>query len=331
MSVATGKIRLASLGVGGWGRVLADAAVDSGHATIAAAYARSAEARERFAADYSSRAAATVEEVLEDPDIDGVLIATPHRTHADLVVRAAHAGKHVLVEKPLTLTLADAQRCVDAAADARIVLAVGHNRRRQTAIRRIRHMIDDGHLGLVHHVDAHFTAPTAFSWPPDSWRRNAAEMPAGGMTVMGVHMVDTMHYLLGLPNTVYARSKRIAKLTDVDEATALLLEFDSGPLAFLGTSTVLPPAVTIGVRGSEAAVWSEEDGGRLFFQRRDQRARSEIPIEPNDPIAEQVAEFVRCIRDGGEPECNGAAGLEVVRVLEAAVESARTDCAVKLR
>ncbi len=87
------------------------------------------------------------EQVLESDDVDCILLATPHTTHADLIVAAAGAGKHVFVEKPLTLDVESAKRATAAAEDAEVVLQVGHNKRRQRANRRSKELIDTGGLG----------------------------------------------------------------------------------------------------------------------------------------------------------------------------------------
>ena len=99
--------------------------------------------RERPSPQSTAAARRSLDELLGS-DIDGVLVATPHTTHADLVVAAARAGKHVFVDKPITLTLAEADRAIDATDHAGVVLQVGHNRRRQPANRRIKTALDGG-------------------------------------------------------------------------------------------------------------------------------------------------------------------------------------------
>ncbi len=326
----TTKARLGFVGLGGWGRKLADAAIRSGQAVVAAGHARSPHTRASFAADYGCADMADLDALLDDPSVDGVVVSTPHQTHVELATRAAKAGKHVFVEKPLALSVAGAETAARAAADAGVVLQVGHNRRFQTANRRIRRMIAAGELGVVHQVEANMSAPTAHSWPAGSWRVNAAELPGGGLTVMGVHMIDTLHYLLGTPDLVFGRSKRVLGLTEVDEATGALLEWDDGPIGYLATSVAIPTVVTVAVFGSDASVWNEQDGTRLYTQRRGESARTEIPVEPNDPLAEEMAEFARCALTGERPEVDAEAGLAAVRTMTAIIDSARTGAPVRL-
>jgi predicted dehydrogenase len=324
------KARLGFIGVGGWGRKLASAAIRSDAAVVAAGYARSESAREAFAAEFDCAAVPTLEQLLDDASLDGVVVSTPHTTHADLVVQAAKAGRNVFVEKPLAVSVDSGRRAVDAAAQAGIVLQVGHNRRFQTANRRIRQLIESGGLGVVHQVEANMSAPTAHSWAAASWRTDPAELPGGGLTVMGVHMIDTLHYLVGTPSLVFGRSKRILGLTEVDEATGALLEFGDGPIGYLASSVVIPNVVTVAVFGSEGSVWNEQDGTRLFVQRRGEPARAEVPVEVNDPLVEELREFARCARTGERPEVDGEVGLAAVRTMMAIVDSARSGQPVSL-
>src|SRR5262249_62170854 len=124
-------VRVAAVGTGRWGGTLADAAGRGTGLSLLACPSRSAENRALFAKTYGCRDVPTLDAVLGDPDVDAVLITTPHSVHADQVVAAARAGKHVFVDKPFTLTVADARRATEACRRAGVVLAVGHQRRSQ--------------------------------------------------------------------------------------------------------------------------------------------------------------------------------------------------------
>ena len=104
------KVRLAVVGVGWWGGVLADGVAAGDDAELVACFARTPEAREKFASERGVRAASSYEELLADDQVEGVLLATSHVSHADLIEQAAAAGKHVFVEKPFTLTVEDGKR-----------------------------------------------------------------------------------------------------------------------------------------------------------------------------------------------------------------------------
>jgi predicted dehydrogenase len=324
------NVRLGVVGVGWFGGVVTRSARATGLAEVVSCFARSKTSRRSFADEHGCRATDSLDAFLSDPEVEGVLVVTPHSTHAQIVEQVASAGKHVFVEKPLTLTVAEARRAIDATERAGVILQVGQNRRRQPANRRIKAMLDDGELGTVMQLEAMHAAPGALSPDLAAWRRDASESPLGGMAALGVHEVDTFNYLAGPATRVAAFSKRIAGLTDIDEATTVMIEYESGPLAYLGTTYFAPVVVTIAAYGTDANVWNEDDGKKLFVQRRAEVARSEEQVDTLDTIVDELAEFARCIREGTQPETGGAEGLEVAAVLEAAVESASSGRAVEL-
>lgn len=317
------NVRLASIGLGWWGGVLARGAMTAG-AEIVGGYARSEESRRSFVEEHGGRPFQTFDEVLEADDVDAILVATPHTTHADLTIAAADAGKHVFVDKPFTLDVASGRKAIAATESAGVVLQVGHNRRRQPANRRIKQLIDDGALGTVTMIETHQSTPNALGFEPGYWRANDTESPLGGMTSLGVHMLDTMTYLLGEIETVFAVSKGIIDFPPIDHATALLFEFSSGPLGYLGTSFVVPRVTTVTVRGTAASAVNEVDGHRFLWQAIEDQKPTEQPIEVLDTVADQLGEFVRSIRGEAQPETGGREGIEVVAILEAAQASAKS-------
>jgi predicted dehydrogenase len=321
-------LKVASVGLGRWGEMLAEKAGDAG-IEIVSCFARTPATREEFAANYGARPAGSLDEVLSDPDVEAVLLATPHSTHADLVAEAAAAGKHVFVDKPFTLTVPDGKRAIKAAESAGVVLQVGHNRRRQPANRRLKEMVDSGELGMPHYAEANLSYPKGLN-PRSGWRADPAESPAGGMTGLGVHMADNLNYLLGRPARVAAFSRQNIGVSKLDDATTATLEFESGCLAFLGTSMVIPDIGRTAVWGTEAAAWNEMDGERFYFQPVGEMERSEQPVETLDTIRDELEEFVTNVRNGTAPETGGPEALEAVVVLEGIVESAATGTVVDL-
>ena len=321
-------VGLGVIGLGWFGGVLTESARSSGVAEVVSGFSRSEETRLAFADAHGVPAASSVDEMLEDPAVEGVLIVTPHSTHADLAVRAAEAGKHVFVEKPLALTVADTKRVADAADRAGVVVQVGHNRRRQPANRRIKAMIDGGELGTILHLDGMHTAPGGFKPDLPAWRKDADECPYGGMTALGVHTVDTFHYFVGPATRVTAFSRRFLGATDLDDATAVLLEYGAGAIGAINTTYFAPPTVSLSVFGTDAAAWNEEDGKRLYRQARTEGVRSELDVETIDTMTDEMAEFATNVREGARPETGIAEAIEVAAVLEAIGRSVASGGAV---
>jgi predicted dehydrogenase len=324
----TNPVGLASIGLGWWGNVLADGASSTGKAQVVTCFARSRETREAFASKHGCAAAQNLEEIWADPAVEGVLMATPHAVRQELIGQAADAGKHIFVEKPLALSGVEARACAQAAADAGVILQVGHNKRRQTGNRRLHEMLDSGELGQLQYVEANISVPVAFKPDLPDWRKNPEQIPAGGMTPLGVHHIDTIQYLGGPIRSVSAISKNVYGALDVDDVTAMLFELESGPLAYLVTLLATAGVNAVAVYGSEAAAWTEEDGTRLFSLKRGEPSRTEQPVTPIDTIADEMSEFADCIRTGGQPETGPEAAIHVVDVLDAIIESAANRRAV---
>ncbi|MFP3916153.1 MAG: Gfo/Idh/MocA family protein, partial [Actinomycetota bacterium] len=143
------RVRTASVGLGWWGRELAKAARATGRFEITTCFARTPETRQEFASQVGCATASSLEGVLSDPDVEALLVATSHQSHREIIEAAADAGKHVFVEKPLTLSVEDGRAAVQAAETAGIVLQVGHQRRRLPAHREMRHLIESGEIGDI--------------------------------------------------------------------------------------------------------------------------------------------------------------------------------------
>jgi len=323
-------VRLGAVGLGWFGGVLAEAARASGEAEVVSCFARSEDGRRAFAEAHGCTPVESLEALLGDATIKGVIVATPHSTHPGIIEQAAAAGKHVFVEKPLALTVAEARRAIDATDRAGVTLQVGHNRRRQPANRRIRSMVASGELGTVMQLEGFHSSPGAHKPDLAAWRADPNECPAGGMTALGVHTVDTFNYLVGPAARLVAFSKKVVGPSTLDEATAVTIEYESGPIGQIGTSYFVPPVVSLAAYGTDANAWNEEDGGRLFTQARTQKTRVEHDVEQIDTIQDEVVEFARCIRDGGNPETGAPEGLEVAVVLEGIVRSVDTGRAIDL-
>ncbi|MGI9584690.1 MAG: Gfo/Idh/MocA family protein [Acidimicrobiia bacterium] len=313
-------VRLACVGLGWFGNVLAAAATASG-AEIAGGFARSEQSRNDFVAKHGGRAYSSYDEILQDPAVDGVLLATPHSAHADQIVAAAEANKHVFVEKPFALNVESAKRALAASVTAGTVLQVGHNQRRQPANRRLKQLIDSGDLGTVTMIETHQSIPKALAFEPDYWRANHDESPLGGMTSLGVHMIDTMMYLLGPIDRVFTFSREILDAPFIDHATTIVFEFESGPLGYLGTSFVVPRANSVAVRGTAGTAINDENGAKFYLQSPDDTALRPEPIDVLDTVADEITEYVAAVRGDAVPETGGAEGLRVITVLEAAAAS----------
>jgi len=244
-------IRAAIVGLGWWGQNLVSSVRDSEAIRFTTAHTRSQASASAFCVEAGLRWVDSLDAILNDGAIDAVVFATPHSQHPEQVVRAAGAGKHVFVEKPFSLSVAEAARARQSAEKAGVVLAVGFNRRFHPSMRLLRDAVRSGRLGTLVTISAEQTALHGISLPPDAWRARGEEAPAGAMTAIGVHLVDGMIDLFGPIRQVYAQvARRAAPL--VDDTTDILLRFENGASGHIFCSTAATPHYRMAVYGTEA-------------------------------------------------------------------------------
>lgn len=249
-------IKAAIVGMGTWGRHLVTSVQGrSDVIRFVAGTTRSPAAAGEFARTHGIALAGRYRDVLADPAVDAVVLATPHSLHCEQVVAAANAGKHVFAEKPLGLTRESCETAARACRDRGVTLAVGYNWRFQPALQEIRRMLADGRLGTLLHIEGNFCGPSAYRFAREHWRHDRGEVPAGGMTGRGVHVVDAMLYLAGRIDSVVAQSVRRAQDFGADDTTSMLFRFASGATAYLGT--VIATAETWRLQVFGANGWAE--------------------------------------------------------------------------
>lgn len=156
-------------------------------------------------------------DALKDPNVDGVILTTPHSTHEKLVLQAVKAGKQVFCEKPLSLTSASAKRMVKACADKKLVLGLGHERRYEPAMEELVKMVKAGKLGKILAVEGNFSHDKFEGLTKSNWRGSKTDAPAAGWTGMGVHLTDLFISMLGPVQEIRATSaKRVLNLPSGD-------------------------------------------------------------------------------------------------------------------
>lgn len=232
-------IRAAIVGIGRWGRTIVNNVQGkSGKIRFTAGHTRTRANVEAFCAEHSIPLVDSLDTILADPAIDAVVYATPHSEHGIQVERAAASGKHVFMEKPFALDLASAERALDAAARAGIVVGVAYPRRFHPGMKLLKAHIDEGRLGILAHCYAEQNTPAGLFMEPQSWRATAREAPAGGMTALGVHNVDAMIHLFGRIDEAYCMSLRRAVNYDAEDTTSVMFGLANGMSATLVCSLV---------------------------------------------------------------------------------------------
>jgi len=256
--------------------------------------------------------------VISDPVTDVVIVATPNDLHKPIVLEAVKAGKHVFCEKPMAMNGAEAREMYEAAKNAGVVHAVGHNNRALSAIRLTKKLIDNGELGVIRSIQMRYVQ----SWgmdleAPMQWRFDASRAGSGTLGDTGSHALDIGRYLLGdykkvvALNSTFVSERNVAQSAllskvpdkdqitgkqkvDVDDDTKVLLEFESGASAILWSSRFCPgheDTLDIEVYGSKgSARFSRERPNELAFYSladgTDVRGFRAIKMGPEHPNGE---------------------------------------------
>jgi predicted dehydrogenase len=249
-------IRAAMIGLGWWGKTLVESVQGSSEVIqfVAAASRTQTDDYRAFCATHGLTFHQTYEQALANPQVDAVVLATPHSLHSPQVIAAAKAGKHVFCEKPFALTKADADAAVAATQQAGVTLGLGYNRRFHPEMTKLRQQIRSGALGTVLHVEATMTFPNGLLLKPDAWRADKHETPCGALTPMGVHAIDGMIDLCGPIAQVYCQSFRRVVAVDSDDTTSMLFRMTDGMSGYLGTMTATGPGFSFQVFGSKGSV-----------------------------------------------------------------------------
>ncbi len=248
-------LRTAICGAGNWGtRLIESVQGRSAKIGFVKAVTRNPAGQQPLAGRFGIALTDSYAEVLAEPAIDAVVLATPHSQHAAEIAAAAQAGKHVFVEKPFTLTRASAESAIAACKSAGITLHVGFNRRYAPAYDDMTRRIAAGEIGALRHIEGQFSGPPSYQTEPGNWRSNQTESPGGAMTARGVHVIDSMVNIAGPVATVFAFSERLQHDIDVDDTTACLLRFASGVTGTLATLHAASPFYRIHAFGSKGAL-----------------------------------------------------------------------------
>ena len=317
------NLRVGVVGLGYWGPNLARnfSAVPG----CELAYLCDAEpaARERLARLFPGAVAAgDLDELLADPSLDAVVLATPVPTHADLAVRVLEAGKHCFVEKPLALTAADAERAVAAARAAGRVLMVGHLLEYHPGVRMLKQLAEAGELG----EDIYYIYGN---------RLNLGKLRAdeNALWSLGAHDVSVLLYLADEePTEAVARGEAYVR-PGVEDVVFCFLRFPSGLTAHLHLSWLDPHKerrfTVVGSRRMatfddmalerKLTVYDKgfDEDAHGYGEYITRSGGSFSPAIPNtEPLRAECEHFVESIRTGRQPQSDGASGLRVVRVLE---------------
>jgi predicted dehydrogenase len=233
-------IRAAIAGLGWWGKIITSTLASSDKIRVVAAIEPNEETGAAFCAQSALRYFRDFDDVLADPDIDAVILTSPHRFHEDQIIKAATAGKHVFCEKPLALSLDAAARAVQACVANGVRLGIGHERRFEPPMMLLRNLLQEGALGDLLHIEGNFSHNKFQALAPDNWRLSRAEAACGPMTATGIHLLDMSVSLGHGARAIYASNRSLASSYESGDTLASHITLANGAVATINSSLVTP-------------------------------------------------------------------------------------------
>lgn len=313
-------VKVAVVGITGFGRAIARAVAQAPNLELVTGFSRTPRSREEFAEKYHCpKTFDSYEELLADPEIEGVLLVTPNHVHREQIIQAAQAGKHVFVDKPITNTVAEARQAIAACRQAGVILQVGHNTRKGAVPRHMKQAVAAGELGTVTMAESQSSGATGLKLTPQQWRYYREKAPACPLMQLGIHWIDAVHYILGPTRRVWGRLTHLASPADIDDTILTILELESGALCYIGSNYVVPHTRYLNIYGTQGALLYDAYLG--YHRVGPDNERRPLQVERNDTLLEEVTEFGECIRTGRQPEVTGEVALRALAVVEAAIRS----------
>jgi predicted dehydrogenase len=312
------------VGVGGIAGLTAPVFATIPTARLVAVAGRDAERVQAFATEHGvARSYGEYEALLADPQVEVVYLATPNWLHAEQTLQALAAGKHVLVEKPMALTVADAEGMVAAARSVGRQIGVGFHLRHHPVFRNLYHQLRQEDHSPITLAQAQWGLYMA---AVSGWKIDPALAGAGSVMGLGVHLIDLLRWLVGQEVVaVSALADGPSERYAVEFLTLGLLEFGGGTYGQITCSRRLPysrNSVTVytpSARFTAEGAASMQAEGELIVAGRAGEDRVAVPL--HNPYEGEIEAFSRAVRDGTPFAASGEDGLQVVRVTVALLEA----------
>lgn len=234
------RLNAAVVGLGWWGSQIVETLRTSQRIKVTRAVDPELESARSFCDENGLSLDSDMGALLDDPDIDAVIIATPHLLHEEQVVASAQAGKHVFCEKPLALEAAAARRMLDACRSRSLLLGVGHERRFEGAMEEASRMVTSGELGTLLHIESNWSHNLFMGQTTSAWRQDPAQAPAGTLTALGVHITDLLQSIGGRVNEVRAVTAHRSADFPSDDVLTVQFQFATGVTGVMSSLATTP-------------------------------------------------------------------------------------------
>jgi predicted dehydrogenase len=287
--------------------------------------AKAEKAAELVGAD--ARVVTSLEEVLSAPDVDAVEILTPHHLHAEAVIAAARAGKHILCQKPLAKTLKECDAMIAATEASGVTLFYGESNRTMPAAEMSKRAVAEGRVGHLIGIQATYAHWQGGEYLSTAWRYDPQITGGGQLLDGGIHYIDLMRNVGGPARSVSCFTTRFRPELGGEDTAVVNVRFAGGHLGTLFSSQaagVWLPDATFAVFGTEGVLTLGGPHGALALHRPDLPGRREVLLqEGGDGFAAMIGRYLDTVLDGAPNPSPATEGRENLRFVLAAYESAR--------
>jgi predicted dehydrogenase len=269
-------------------------------------------------------------DALADPQVEAVVLATPHALHGPQIEAAVAAGKHVFCEKPLAMDKAGAEKAVRLCRDAGLVLGTGHERRWEPPIADLLSKADAAELGRIHQIEANFSHDKFLGLDRNNWRLEADQAPAAGMTATGIHLLDLSVRLLGPAESVWCICEQLSSDLPQGDTVAAYIKFRGGGTSYISASLANPFISRFAVYGSKRWVevrdkaHVEAPDGWIVTSAKAGGPIVSAEVPPAEPVKDNLVSFARAVRGADRYPITADQFVNTIALLEAVFASARS-------
>jgi len=316
-------IKAASVGLGWWSDELAKSIQGkSNKIKIVSCYSKSKKKRIDFSKKYKTHYHDSFKTILKDPQINAIILTTPHSLHAKHAIQALRHGKHVFVEKPMATKYLDAKKMYLTAKKYKKTLSVGHNRRYSSVSDFINNLNRQKKIGKILHIDSNFSASGALNYKKKFWRANRKESPGGAIAGLGIHMIDLMCFFGGQVKSVQSLVKKYAVKVNIDDTTSALFELNKNCTGNLTTIFACPYTTTFNVFGTNMNIFSDIDKNKIKIVNKNGKIQKLNLVNKNTLFLE-LQEFADSCNKKKNYRVKNSEAAHNVKVMEAIVKSSK--------
>ncbi|NLU10020.1 MAG: Gfo/Idh/MocA family oxidoreductase [Tepidanaerobacter acetatoxydans] len=306
-------------------------------AQLIAVSSRNEDNAKQFSIKYECDYYTDYNDMLKRQDIDVINICVPSGLHAEIAIKAAEAGKHVIVDKPMEITIEKANRMIEVFQEKKLKLCVVFQRRYKNDIMIAKKIIDQGKLGRIFFGGCYIKWYRSQEYYDSSAWRGTWALDGGGVLMnQASHYIDLMQHFLGPVKEVYARSKTVNHCIEVEDLAIVNLEYTSGALGVIEATTSAYPGLCsrIDIYGTNGRIVIENDDIIELYTKNKEalfdKTQKQCPENPHVPFQRQFEQMMEAIRNDRDPEVNGNEGKKSLEIILAAYKSVFSKKSVKL-